>query len=313
MNKRLDDRLIQFNMKYQKAVYDMSMAKKKRVESYISRIRKGDFAGIIRAAKYRSYGKRHFRQAGNSILNSKCPKSVEGKRIAAYSCIIGRYDEIIEPINVEKDIDYILFTDLDISPDSVWRKIDVTQFPEYKKFSPVQMNRKIKILPELFLKEYDYSIYLDGNIEIVTGLAQLISDMGNCSFGLHYHNTRDCIYEEKVAIEYYKKADTVLVNEQLTKYENEGFPHHFGLFENSILIRAHLDSQVSNLMKDWWKEYQMYPTRDQLSLPYILWKSEFPKERIFILGNNIDRNPRFNREMKHTYKEVHKKAGFIMK
>ena len=60
-----------------------------------------------------------------------------------------------------------------------------------------------------------------------------------------------------------------------------------------------MTSSVKELMTAWWEEYNKYPTRDQFSLPYVVWKTGFDAERIAILGNNINRNPRFNRVQKH--------------
>lgn len=297
MDKKLDQRLMDFNTRYQDIVQRSS--KMNKIKIYTSNLRRGNFIGFIRDLKYRMYARKHFVQTGNYIDSKVKEQDIRGKKIAIYSCIIGRYDKINEPVYPEKEVDYFMFTDLEIPKDSIWKKIDVTNFPQYKEMSPFQMNRLIKFLPELFLPGYDYSIYIDGNIEPVASLTGFIVNMGGYSFGVHYHSSRDCIYEEKVAIEYYKKADMEIVSTQLNLYEKDGFPHHYGLFENSVLIRDHHDRDVSELMKLWWNEYLKYPTRDQLSLPYLIWKVNFPNDRIFILGRNLDRNPRFNRLTKH--------------
>ena len=136
-------------------------------------------------------------------------------------------------------------------------------------------------------------------IEIVGAISPMIEEMGDYGFGVHFHNQRDCIYDEAVMIKYAKKANMSEVKVQLDNYREEGFPSHFGLYENTILIRKHHDMSVCKLMESWWDEYLKYPTRDQLSLPYVIWKTNFPKESIYIMGDNINRNPRFNRGLKH--------------
>lgn len=297
MDKRLEQRLLEFNSRYQDLAYRLSKIDK--IKSYVKKLRNGNIVGLYNDLTYRNYDKKYFGQAGNDIESKDKKQDITGKRIAVYSCIIGRYDEVAEPVYAEPEIDYLMFTDMEIEEGSTWHKIDVTKFPQYKELSSIQMNRIIKFHPERFLPEYDYSIYIDGNIEPVAGFANMIANMGGYGFGVHYHSSRDCIYDEKVAVVHYKKANVDLVKAQLESYEREGFPHHFGLFENSVLIRDHHDQDVIELMNHWWSEYEKYPTRDQLSLPYLIWKHKFPKEKIYILGNNVDRNPRFNRTKKH--------------
>lgn len=40
-------------------------------------------------------------------------EKVDG-RIAVYSCVVGKYDRIIEPVYVQPGVDYLMFTDLDL-------------------------------------------------------------------------------------------------------------------------------------------------------------------------------------------------------
>ena len=166
-----------------------------------------------------------------------------------------------------------MFTDQELPTDTIWNKIDVTQLLEYEKYSPILLNRKIKMLPFNYLRGYDYSVYVDGNIEIVTSVLPIIKNMGNAVLGVHYHSARDCIFDEVIAVRHYKRAS---INEnydkQLYEYEKIGFPRHFGLYENSIIVRKHKDKMLKKIMNDWWNEYNKYPTRDQFSLPFVIWK-----------------------------------------
>ena len=163
-----------------------------------------------------------------------------------------------------------------------------------------QMNRRIKMLPFNYLPEYDDSIYVDGNIEIVAPLSPMVLEMGTCVLGVHYHNYRDCIFDELIAIEHFKRIDKEMAYRQLSAYDAEGFPRHYGLYENGMIIRKHDDLHVQELMNKWWEEYLKYPTRDQFSLPYMIWKTNFDRATIHILGNNLNRNPRINRSKMHT-------------
>lgn len=260
----------------------------------------GKFGKCLEELKYRFYRKTHYTTKGNRDLEIMSPPiPVDGLKIAVYSCITDGYDAVIEPLCSEPGIDYFLFTDGELSNDSHWKKIDITQLEEYKNLSPVQLNRKIKMLPFRYLPGYDYSIYVDGNIEIINLLLPLIEEMGSHAFGVHYHRTRDCIYDELVQVIHLNKADPVLARQQIEAYKKEGFPRHFGLYENSILIRKQSDEEVRRLMEAWWEEYMWYPTRDQLSLPYVIWKTRYDRGKIHIMGSNLEKNPAFKRMRSH--------------
>ena len=296
----MDQAIVELNRRYHEISDKNRKGKYHNLDRYISNLKNGRINQIIKDLKYRKYALNHFTSKGNVNYELEGEKvDVSKNRIAVYSCITGNYDGIIEPLYLEPSVDYYMFTDAPIPEPSKWKKIDVANFREYSDLTPAQMNRRIKMLPFQYLSEYDYSIYVDGNIEIIAPLSPLIESMGNSVLGVHFHNYRDCIYDEMIAIEHYKKIDLAMAKEQLGAYAKEGFPHHFGLYENGVLIRKHSDEAVKILMEEWWKEYLKYPTRDQFSLPYIMWKTKFDRSRIHIIGNNLNKNARFNREVMH--------------
>jgi hypothetical protein len=67
-----------------------------------------------------------------------------------------------EPKIIEKNIDYICFTDNKKIKSKKWKLIYVV--PNFK--SNLE-NRKYKILPHKYLDKYDESLYIDGNIQII--------------------------------------------------------------------------------------------------------------------------------------------------
>lgn len=299
LGKEFDDSLIEINKRYQDLFYSSEVQNKLKKQKYSGYIHDGNYKQILEDILFKLFVRIPSSLHGN--INECHPKKAEkvDGRIAVYSCVVGKYDRIIEPVYVQPGVDYLMFTDLDLPKNTAWEKIDITKFDDYKSLTPIQMNRKIKMLPHKYLCDYDYSLYVDGLIEIVGAISPMIEEMGDYGFGVHFHNQRDCIYDEAVMIKYAKKANMSEVKVQLDNYREEGFPSHFGLYENTILIRKHHDMSVCKLMESWWDEYLKYPTRDQLSLPYVIWKTNFPKESIYIMGDNINRNPRFNRGLKH--------------
>ena len=299
MNLDYNKTLLELNRRYQELFYSKGNQKELRKQKYKKYLIQGNFKQILEDVFFKLFIRIPSSLDANRSDSVIEPlKEIRGK-IAVYSCIVGNYDKIVEPLYCEEGVDYLMFTDLDVPINSKWKKIDITKFPEYRTLSAKEMNRRIKMLPHVYLKEYSYSLYIDGLIEIVSAISPLALNMGTLGLGVHFHNQRDCIYDEAIMIKYAKKANMDEVKKQLDVYKKEGFPQHFGLYENTILLRNHNDERVCKLMEDWWKEYNLYPTRDQLSFPYVIWKNKFPKDKVFILGNNINRNPVFNRGLKH--------------
>lgn len=300
MDRDVDHAIVELNRRYHEISEKKNTGKYHNFDRYLSNLKKGRVDQIIKDLKYRKYALKHFTSEGNKDYEASSGNvDVSQVRIAVYSCITGNYDGVLDPLYLEPSVDYYMFTDVPLPKSSKWKKIDVTKYSEYTDLTPAQMNRRIKMLPFHYLPDYDYSIYVDGNIEIIAPLSPLIESMGDSALGVHFHNYRDCIYDEIIAIEHYKKIDLAKAKEQLSFYEKEGFPHHFGLYENGVLIRKHSDETVQLLMEEWWEEYLKYPTRDQFSLPYLIWKTKFDRSKIHIIGNNLNKNARFNREVMH--------------
>lgn len=258
-------------------------------------LKKRNLSFFINHLKVKLFRSNYYSLSGNYRFQSQeCLEEYDSlPRIAVYTCIVGNYDEIMEPLFVNSNVDYFIFTDQSIGSKSKWKKIDITTLKEYSYNNGTILNRKIKILPYNYLENYDYSIYIDGNIQIVADLIPLILKMGDRALGVHTHAIRDCIYKEVSGVELLHKADPQKIFQQIDRYRLEGFPDNYGLFQNSILIRNHNSTSGKELMNLWWKEYSKEFTRDQISLPYAIWKMGLDSSEIFVLGRDVYQNPRF--------------------
>lgn len=301
-DKRLNDQLLRINERYQELLHSDAFETNNKNKRYLKSLKKLNFLEIWKDLQYRKYAKQHFSQRGNVIIQNTKYQEIESKKIAVYTCITGNYDKLIEPVYVEPNVDYYVFTDQMISTDSAWKKVDIVGDSFFQGLSPMMANRKLKILQNDMLMQYDYTVYIDGNIEIVAAVSPIIECMGKTKMAVHYHRSRDCIFDEVISVKHLKKISGEDMDAQLECYRSEGFPEHFGLYENSILVRNNKDSSIKSLMNSWWSEMIKYPTRDQLSLPYVIWKFQFDKELIYILGNDIERNATFNRIGEHRKK-----------
>lgn len=206
-----------------------------------------------------------------------------GNKKVVYTVITGDYDKLKE-VNKEENFDYICFTNNDSLKSDTW---DVRKLPddvEKSDLDNIKKQRKVKILANRYLSDYDLSVYIDGNVEIVGNLTDFISQ--NCDSKKGYifipkHPLRDCIYEEAEACIKYKKGDPDMFKKQVEAYKKEGFPEHYGLAENNIIIRYHNNKDCAKLMESWWKEIETRSHRDQLSLFYCVWKLGNVKVTLF--------------------------------
>lgn len=215
-------------------------------------------------------------------------------KVAVYSCITGGYDKIKNPILVDDELDYFCVSDLPESADSVWKFIEIPD--KAKTYKGGMVNRFCKLNPWQIFNNYDFSIYIDGNIEIVSDVRNLCAVARDSKIGIamHLHDDRDCVYDESSICKLYKRGNIDSIEKQMAKYRQEGFPEHYGMVEATIIIVDLKNEIAKKIMSDWWYELlQSGSGRDQLSFPYVLWKNGFQISDVGCLGNNRRKNPKF--------------------
>lgn len=190
-----------------------------------------------------------------------------------YTCITGGYDRLREPKYVSPSIDYICFTDNAKLTSNFWK---IRQLPsDLKNLTDVKKQRLIKVLPHKYLSEYDVSLWVDSNIEIVGDLKDFFNkyDLSQKFLYTNKHPSRDCLYREQIAVLRLKKDTYESTNPQIERYREEGFPEHYGLAETNIILRAHKNQKCKTLMNLWGEEILNGSHRDQLSFNYAIWKT----------------------------------------
>jgi hypothetical protein len=190
------------------------------------------------------------------------------KRIVVYTCISGSYDKLKEVSKKESNISYICFTDSEISSDT-W---EIRKIPEFLNYlEPTKRARCLKILPHLFLNDYDVSVWVDGAIEVLGNINELVILKLKNNFAISKHPDRICIYQEALKIVELNKDYKEVVDKQIDKYKKMNYPEHFGLVQSGIIIRNHNEVGVIKLCELWWNELLRHSKRDQLSFNFSLW------------------------------------------
>lgn len=217
--------------------------------------------------------------ANNDSINLSDKKGV------VYTAIIGDYDDLMDPDVVNPKWDYICFTDNTNIHSDIWKVIYVDNDGSLDN---IRLARKYKLLPHLHLPEYDYSIWIDGQLKIKGDFTKLLNAYMHGDILCFPHHIRDCIYDEAEVCMELGRGSKAELHKQISRYEAEGFPHHYGLVETGILIRFHNLPSVINLMNDWWTEILNESTRDQVSFEYVCRKNNYKYD---LCPYNINDNP----------------------
>jgi MoaA/NifB/PqqE/SkfB family radical SAM enzyme/quercetin dioxygenase-like cupin family protein len=210
------------------------------------------------------------------------------KKIVVYTVITNNYDKLRNPSYIDQDVDYVCLTEqrvwFSLINNTVWQ---IKPLPRYR-CDDVRRQRRAKILPHRFFPEYEYSVYVDGNIHIIGDVTQVLKRHGDPKILSFKHPDRDCIYAEGDECIALGKDEPATISGQLNQYRSEGYPAHGGLIEGNVLIRRHNDAEVKKVMEDWWQEVTTKSRRDQLSFNYVIWKNN---SRYRVMG---DENARGN-------------------
>jgi hypothetical protein len=219
----------------------------------------------------RAYKQEYFGYEEKVRTEYSTERSTKNKKVI-YTCILGDYDILKDPINPNPGWDYVCFTNMNFES-NVW---SIEQIPqECMKEDPMKIQRMIKILPHRYLPEYEISIWIDGNMQMVIDPSIFLSKYGKMSFNTMAHPERTCMYDEMQACLDLKKETPERITVLLQKYEIEGLPRENGLIQSGILIRKHLEREVKVIDEMWWDLVKTYSHRDQLTFNYITWKYPF--------------------------------------
>ena len=236
----------------------------------------------------------HKQQENNFKLTKKI-KSNNIPKIAVYTCITGNYDkEILEPFVKLENTDFYLFTDNEKQISENWI---IKPIPENinREYNNILKNRYMKMHPYELFENYDYSIYIDGNVKVMSDLTELVYAINeNVGIAMHKHQFRDCICDEIEVCKIKKKGNYKEMKRQVEKYVQNGFPKKFGMLEATIIVTDLKNKVAKKILNDWWDEFiSTESLRDQISLQYIVWKNKLKIDDIGVLGNNLYRNPKF--------------------
>ena len=197
--------------------------------------------------------------------------SFTARGVTCYTSVFGGYEPIWPPHSPDAAVDYVLVSDT-ATPVRGWthQSVDPSNFE-----TPRLANRFHKMRFHESLPADHLSVYIDANIRPVAPLLPLLEyfDKSDGDIGLYRHYSRHSVRSEAQAcLKRNKVEHPEAVEPELSFYESEGFPDEDGLWEGSIIVKRHDSTKLDAAMAEWWELYSRFQTRDQFSLPYIIWK-----------------------------------------
>lgn len=214
------------------------------------------------------------------------------KKIAVYTCITGNYDPLNEPVIKYPNVDFFVYSEKQRKSENwTYRPIP----PNIMRMGNVLANRYIKFHPKELFTNYDFAVYVDGNVKVVADIRRLVKCTQVLSgIAMFDHCLRDCLYDEAEACSQYGKGNRQYIAKQVKNYMSRKFPPHFGLKEATVIFSDLNNSNSPKFFEKWWEELcESKSMRDQLALPYSIWSAGFDMSSIGSLGDNVYLNQFF--------------------
>jgi GT2 family glycosyltransferase len=197
-------------------------------------------------------------------------------KIAVYTAIFNRYDDLKPIVPQSLPADFICLTDNSGKSDRQWRT-GVPDIPEHD-LSPRLRNRWCKLFPGKIeeLNGYDITIYLDGNCTVRSPdfIRFCIDGLAHRELLVFRHPSRSCVYEEFVACRHYHKFDGSGNDREQERDYRRFYPAGNGLYWCGCLVRRRSEN-LQAICEQWWEHLLKYTWRDQLSFPVVCYMNGF--------------------------------------
>lgn len=211
------------------------------------------------------------------------------KEVAIYTALYGDRDQLKNPLYDIEDADLFCFTDNKKLKSKHFNVV----YREPSHSDPNRSAKKFKVLGDPILRNYKYTFWVDGSILIKftdpKELAEYLLQGKDIAFFGHPDGRKG--FEEFEFIlqnnAMHNFDDSEKIESQMNKYKSENMPEDLPVLAGGLIVRNNLSERIEKFNQSWWKEIETHSKRDQLSLPYVLWKTGIPYHQIGgLLWNN---------------------------
>lgn len=217
-------------------------------------------------------------------LRAKAARMAPARHVV-YTAIAGDYESLKIPDSPDPDVDYVCFAPEPAADEGPWTCRPFAWTDE----DPTRTARWHKLHgPELF-PDAETVVWIDGNITLLSGTEREIREKllaGPNPIATLRHFDRDNVWDEVEACIERGKDDPALLRAQVARYRAAGFPDKHPFAETCIVASRPADPRARAVFATWWEELAAGSRRDQISLPFALWK------------NGADFTPLFDRDIR---------------
>jgi hypothetical protein len=182
-----------------------------------------------------------------------------------YTCNIGDKDHLM-PVCPVEGVRFICFSDMEFHHD-VW---EFRHAYNYGISDPRRVARMYKILSHIWFPNEE-TLWIDARGGFKRPIRYLFDKYLSHTIAIRKHHDRDCLYDEAAVVVRQNYEDSRIVDMQMTRYLNDGFPTKYGLHETGCLIRDNNFPQVQAFNEAWYAQIASGSKRDQLSFDYVRW------------------------------------------
>jgi hypothetical protein len=183
-----------------------------------------------------------------------------------YTSLFGDYEEISEQNFVgQENYRLICFSDVP-RPNSTWevRVIDKVLIGDIQRSS-----RLPKILPHIFLSEFEESIYIDNSVKLLEDPFLYFGKSAE-PFHILRHSFHSNLQREFQEIFAKELDEPFRILEQFSHYKSDEMKiSEIPVLWGGILYRKHNSPEIVKFAEEWWLHLARYSRRDQLGLAYL--------------------------------------------
>ena len=194
-------------------------------------------------------------------------------RIGIYTALIGGRGALNDQGFVAIGNRYNAYTNRPSYQHPQWVVTIVASESGRDRENPARFAKQFKFHPEKYSKG-EIRIWADANVSLTEKMKEVLEDeMTRYDLFFFKHYTRDCVYDEAIEVITSGRDSAEIVESQMKRYRDEGFPEHFGLPECNVIVSRETP-EVRAFFELWEKEVESGSVRDQLSVSYALWKTK---------------------------------------
>jgi len=148
-------------------------------------------------------------------------------------------------------------------------------------------NREHKIIRPPMVGRW--SLYLDGSMTPKVPLRRLIEEewLRKHEMAAFRHPHRSCVYAEVDACVSLNKISPEDGEKARAHLQIGGMPKDWGLWAGGILARRTRGNVLATYISSMWLELVRMVSRDQIWLPFLLWKIKGARERVFTIDDEL--------------------------